>query len=174
MIFLLNQYSDQTTVIDRWPIRWKTSVQRRALIGLMMLTDSSIIRYSLTIWYCQSLMVIRSGKTLDMFERLGIVESVKQPTSWSRKKWSRFYFQFDIFVHDYRELTEVEPDDCCGGKKEGVWVDGDDSQFVILVDFPIRRRFSMCTRRVLGTSLFFFWSFWLQMYCDGVMSIILR
>ncbi|GMS83787.1 hypothetical protein PENTCL1PPCAC_5962, partial [Pristionchus entomophagus] len=27
--------------------------------------------------------------------------------------------QFDIFVHDYRELTEVEPDDCCGGK-EGV------------------------------------------------------
>eukprot|EP00080_Pristionchus_pacificus_P002024 PDM62044.1 hypothetical protein PRIPAC_51486 [Pristionchus pacificus] len=28
--------------------------------------------------------------------------------------------QFDIFVHDYRELTEVEPDDCCGGKKEGV------------------------------------------------------
>ncbi|GMR36072.1 hypothetical protein PMAYCL1PPCAC_33335, partial [Pristionchus mayeri] len=24
--------------------------------------------------------------------------------------------QFDIFVHDYRERTEVEPDDCCGGK----------------------------------------------------------
>ncbi|GMT13833.1 hypothetical protein PFISCL1PPCAC_5130, partial [Pristionchus fissidentatus] len=24
--------------------------------------------------------------------------------------------QFDIFVHDYRELTEVEPDACCGGK----------------------------------------------------------
>lgn len=28
--------------------------------------------------------------------------------------------QFDIFVHDYRELTEVEPDACCGGGKDGV------------------------------------------------------
>lgn len=26
--------------------------------------------------------------------------------------------QFDIFVHDYRELTEVEPDDCCGSKED--------------------------------------------------------